>query len=495
MPIDTSIYQQPPSQGFNTPFQTLAQVGALQRQRQEIQSSQAEEQLRQQALKDKQQQDEANARFYQVIGNPDVTVDNFLGQVKIHAPEHYEAASKMVDEAKKNAADLAEKAATAQRANAEAQQGQQAYLANMARSIKAAGDTPTAFELAMKIHQYAFPDSKQPDTYRDLVRQQGPQSIAQITSALIAANPAASKQTAEQPEQEATAKSAQLVLAGTSPTGMTANQQAEDANRQATLKQGAERLRLEGQRLSQEDVAPNLTPEAKALVAKQFAMTGQLPPMGMGKAGAKVRTDIINAAADAYKNLDLPSQQAAYKANQASLTVAQKQRDAVGGFEETALKNLDQFLGTAQKVVDTGSPLINKPLRQISSQLLGSPEMAAYNAARLTVIPEFAKILSNPNLTGQLSDSARKEVESLISGDATLAQAVSVAKILKADTANRRTALDDQIKAIQGRIAAPPGGATSTPAAAPQSGGPAIGERRLFNGKVGVWDGKGWKAE
>jgi hypothetical protein len=267
MPIDTSIYQQPPSQGFNTPFQTLAQVGALQRQRQEIQSSQAEEQLRQQALKDKQQQDEANARFYQVIGNPDVTVDNFLGQVKIHAPEHYEAASKMVDEAKKNAADLADKAATAQRANAEAQQGQQAYLANMARSIKAAGDTPTAFELAMKIHQDAFPDSKQPDTYRDLVRQQGPQSIAQMTSALIAANPAASKQTAEQPEQEAKAKSAQLVLAGTSPTGMTANQQAEDAARQVAAKQGAERLKLEAQRVALEQKTRADTEAAKAAKA------------------------------------------------------------------------------------------------------------------------------------------------------------------------------------------------------------------------------------
>jgi hypothetical protein len=462
MPIDTSIYQQPPSPGFNTPFQTLAQIGGLQRQQQEVRSGQAEEQLRQQQLKDKQQQDEANARFYQVIGNPDVTVDNFLGQVKIHAPEHYEAASKMVDEAKKNAADLADKAATAQRANAEAQQGQQAYLANMARSIKTAGDTPTAFELAMKIHQDAFPDSKQPDTYRDLVRQQGPQSIAQMTSALIAANPAASKQTAEQPEQEAKAKSAQLVLAGTSPMGMTANQQAEEAARQVAAKQGAERLKLEAQRLSQEDVAPTLTPDAKALAAKQFAMTGQLPPMGIGKSGAKVRADIINAAAETYKNLDLPSQVAAYKANQTSLTAMQKQRDAVGSFESTALKNLDQFMGTAQKIVDTGSPLINKPLRELSGSLLGSPEMAAYNTARQVVIPEFAKILSNPSLSGQLTDNARKEVQDVLGPNATLKQIIEVAKVLKTDAGNRRTALDDQIKAIQQRIATPPGGSTTT---------------------------------
>jgi hypothetical protein len=209
-------------------------------------------------------------------------------------------------------------------------------------------------------------------------------------------------------------------------------------------------------------VAPNLTPEAKDIVAHQFAMTGQLPPMGMGKAGAKVRTDIINRSAELYKGLDLPSQQAAFKANQGSLVKMQGQRDAIGSFEETALKNLDQFLATAQKVVDTGSPMINKPLRGISAAVLGTPELAAYNAARQTVIPEFAKILSNPTLAGQLTDSARKEVESLIGPDATLAQAVAVAKILKTDSANRRQSLDDQIAAIQKRIATPPAGVGST---------------------------------
>jgi hypothetical protein len=267
MPIDTSIYQQPPSQGFNTPFQTLAQVGALQRQRQEIQSSQAEEQLRQQALKDKQKQDEANARFYQVIGNPDLTPDNFLAQVKTTAPEHYEAAQKMVDEARKNAADFAEKSATTKKANAEQALHEQAYQANQARLIKAGGDTPEGFEMAMKIHQEVFPDSKQPDEYRQMVLQQGPQAIPKITSALIAANAEASKQTAEQPEQEAKAKSAQLVLAGTSPTGMTANQQAEEAARQVAAKQGAQRIGLEAQRVALEQKTRADTEAAKTAKA------------------------------------------------------------------------------------------------------------------------------------------------------------------------------------------------------------------------------------
>lgn len=238
-------------------------------------------------------------------------------------------------------------------------------------------------------------------------------------------------------------------------------------NRNAILKIGTtpkEQLdiSLDEQRIAKQGAADDavltLTPEALALTAHQYAMTGQLPPMGMGKAGAAVRTAIINEAAKVYAGLDLPTQIAAFKANQASLSKMQQQRDAVGSFEETALKNLDVFLESAKKISDTGSPLLNKPLRGIDERLLGSAEMSAFNTARRTVIPEFAKILNNPTLSGQLSDSARHEVEQVISGDATLAQIIAAARVLKTDVHNRKQSLDDTIADIQKRIATPPGG-------------------------------------
>lgn len=210
------------------------------------------------------------------------------------------------------------------------------------------------------------------------------------------------------------------------------------------------------------DAAVELTPAALDLTAKQFAMTGLLPPMGMGAKAAAARTKIINRAADMYNGLDLATQVAAFKANKDSLAKIQGQRDAIGAFEETALKNLQQFITQAKKVSDTGSPFLNKPIRSIAENLFGSADMAAFNVARRTVIPEFAKILANPGLSGQLSDSARKEIEDVVSGDATLAQTLSAANVLVQDTTNRRTSYDDQIKAIQKRIATPPGGASTS---------------------------------
>lgn len=206
-----------------------------------------------------------------------------------------------------------------------------------------------------------------------------------------------------------------------------------------------------------DEPALDLTPEALTLTAHQYAMTGQLPPMGMGKQGAAVRTKIINEAAKAYAGLDLPTQVAAYNANKESLKKLQGQRDAIGAFENTAAKNIDTFLATAGKVVDTGSPLANTLVRQVSGKLLGSPDQAAFDAARQVAINEIAKIVSNPNLSGTLSDSARHEVEAFNPQNATLAQSVAVMRLLKQDMQNRTGSLDEQIKDVQGRIATPPG--------------------------------------
>lgn len=200
------------------------------------------------------------------------------------------------------------------------------------------------------------------------------------------------------------------------------------------------------------DEIVELSPEGQDAAAMMFAKTGTLPPMGTGKAAAAARTKVINRAAVLMPGLDVASAKADFGANQDSLKKLQGQRDAIGAFEETALKNLDIFIETAKKITDTGSPFFNKPIRAIQESGLGSAELTAFNTARRTVIPEFAKILANPGLSGQLSDSARHEVEEVVSGNATLKQTLAAADILKRDAANRRSSYDDQIAAIRQRI-------------------------------------------
>jgi hypothetical protein len=230
-----------------------------------------------------------------------------------------------------------------------------------------------------------------------------------------------------------------------------------------------------------------LSPDALQMAAESYRKTGVLPSIGRNP---QAQAQIINAAG-AMGPLDLATEKAAYAANKASLGSLVKSRDAVTAFENTAGKNLDLFLKTAGKIVDSGVPWINAPLRTLSSAGLGSADQAAYNVARQVAVNEIAKVTGSPSMTGALSDSARHEVEAFNPQNATLAQTYRVAQILKQDMANRSQSYNDQIADISRRIGQ---GGTSK---APQSGTGAKTYQKTATGpnghKIGTNDeGKTW---
>ena len=204
------------------------------------------------------------------------------------------------------------------------------------------------------------------------------------------------------------------------------------------------------------DMGGGLTPDALDQAAMQYLKTGQLPSVGYGATGTVLRENIANRAAQLAKEnpelADLTSNKANFAANENSLKNVQKQFDQVNAFESTAGKNLDLFLTTAKGLVDSGSPLVNTPLRYLNDKLVGSQNMAAFNAARTTALTEIAKVLNSSNASGVLSDSARNEVSQLIGKDATLGQIYKAAGILKQDMQNRHDAYQQQISDIQGRL-------------------------------------------
>lgn len=253
-----------------------------------------------------------------------------------------------------------------------------------------------------------------------------------------------------------------------------------------------EKLELEKKKLQLErdkfteskNDAVELSGDALDLAAKNYVQTGgNLPAMGVGKSAATAKMKIIDRAAELFKGGDLATQRALYDANKSALAAVQKSADAVNAFEQTAVKNLDLFLDKVKNVPDTKIPLLNAPLRKADGSLFGSSEIREMEAARRAAISEVAKVVSSPGLSGQLSDSARHEVESFIPADATYQQAIDVVKTLKAEMANRHESYQNQIKAITERMAKPAG---------EQQGAPAVGDERMINGQRAKWDGKGW---
>ena len=244
-----------------------------------------------------------------------------------------------------------------------------------------------------------------------------------------------------------------------------------------SVKQAAE----EARRPAEEGDILTLSPAGLDVAALNYAKTGTLPAMGMSKASAGIRSRIINRAADLYPGLDVAANKAGFGADTAALTQLTKLRDSVTAFEKTAGANLDRFIGTAGKVVDTGSPLLNRPFRGVARSLVGSPNMAAFEAARLAAQNEVARVLNTANLSGQLTDTARREMEQALSPNATLPQLLAASKILRADMQTRRESYDAQIAEIKSRQKVTPG-QSSSPQTSPTPLSPLERARRKLGG-------------
>lgn len=205
------------------------------------------------------------------------------------------------------------------------------------------------------------------------------------------------------------------------------------------------------------DNITRLTDDDVKREGQQYAITGTLPNIGMG--GKADRERIMHAKDEFARNSgfspkDMAVAAAAYKGDTGALIQMDKTSALVNQAEQTAGKNLDNFLGTASKIIDTGSPILNKPIRSISDRGLGSTDLAAFNAARQVATTEVARVLSQVSGTGSgvVSDSARKEVSTLMSPDSTIKQIYSSAKILRQDMGNRLDSINSVTNDIKGRM-------------------------------------------
>ena len=135
------------------------------------------------------------------------------------------------------------------------------------------------------------------------------------------------------------------------------------------------------------------------------AITGQLPPLGMGKAATGIRQKIIERAAQMAEGDGAGSagagaadsdvgRAAGTKADTASLANITKIADSAAAYEDTAKKNFDTALSLAKKGIPTDmGPWINNWV-QNGETALGDPNIPPYAAALLTGANEYAKVMS-----------------------------------------------------------------------------------------------------
>lgn len=204
------------------------------------------------------------------------------------------------------------------------------------------------------------------------------------------------------------------------------------------------------------DATIRMTPNGLHQAALNYIANGQFPPTGRGSDPIAVaQREAINSkvgAIAAAAGMDLPTLRAFYKSNAASLGQQQKMADSVQSFMATADKNAVLLQATLKKLPDIGSPVFNQPLRQFAKNVAGDTNMSQFATYLQSVQNEYARIISQPNLAGQLTDSARQEAEHLIDQKATVPQILASVQALSTEGSNRMIAVGEQINRIQQRM-------------------------------------------
>lgn len=201
------------------------------------------------------------------------------------------------------------------------------------------------------------------------------------------------------------------------------------------------------------DMTASLDDPTLRMAALNYAKGGGLPTLGFGGKAAEARLKIMGYAAHNFPALDIAANKADLQKNTRALTDLQKLYDASTAFEATAIANANVMEGTLKGIPDTGTRFGNRVSRFLASQM-GSPQVSQFYTALETVKPEFARLLTSPGATGGLlTDTSRREMSAVLSGDFTKPQLIHSLNILKRDAANRRTAYSNQIDAIRARLA------------------------------------------
>ena len=116
-------------------------------------------------------------------------------------------------------------------------------------------------------------------------------------------------------------------------------------------------------------------------------------------------------------------------------------------------KNANIAIDLSKKVMMTDSALANKSLNWVKQNVGDNPDTAEYLAQMAFVQTEAARVLNNPRLVGQLSDSARQEMENVINGNMPLNATERVLNRIKQDGDNRVNAMlsmhDNLIKSFK----------------------------------------------
>jgi hypothetical protein len=204
---------------------------------------------------------------------------------------------------------------------------------------------------------------------------------------------------------------------------------------------------------SNDKPAPLALTENGKKVVDELTAAGKPLPSGWSVPGMSRANESLNRLGDQQygkkgtedqgSGISLPERQAKGKAAQASLNAITKDVSALEPYKSMLDLNADIAIKLGEKIYKSDATLVNKPINWILQNMGDNPDVGEFQFQINTVRTEAARVLNNPRLVGQLTDSARKDMELVIKGDAPIKTFTRVLERVKTDGKNRLATMYD----------------------------------------------------
>ena len=206
-----------------------------------------------------------------------------------------------------------------------------------------------------------------------------------------------------------------------------------------------------------------LSPDALDVQADLYNATHQL---SIGYRNPTDARAIINRAAERAKEQgltpgDMLSSAANQAAGKASLTNLTKISDAAKSYERSATDELNLAVSLIPKTPEPLNSQLFTEWARSGTAALGGTDVPKYQAALISALDEYAKVLSGATGAAGSTDTARNQALALIPPGATSDQIPAIVEVLKQGMKFKVDEYDTQLTDIRKRIG---GGATKAPA-------------------------------
>lgn len=253
-------------------------------------------------------------------------------------------------------------------------------------------------------------------------------------------------------------------------------------------KNGLGEVRVQQKQNASQAAAANVSPDAMQAMLDSYHTTGT-PPPGMARspamAGAFWDAEAKYQASTGNTAGSVLAAKASAKANTDALAQTQKQISSTTSYFDTMDKNIANVNGLASKLNLSDQPTMNKAIAAFQ-QGTSDPDFAKYNVFFDSVANEYAKIKSGSLGNAPVSDSARKEAQSVLLPLMSAGGVQAALEAVKTEGQNRLDALNAQrdslVLRLQGKT--PPPAAT---AAQPSASAPAASPALTYDTKTGTF--------